>query len=123
MNSLLMQIARCAAAIPLGIAPLWWLADHAGPSDGTAVVHVVEPDVEVTVGDIRYRIERRSYQPIVCELPAGSHVLEMRRGAEVLHRETFEVERGGSIVLTAWRSSGAVEGAPNPGPSVDDLAP
>jgi hypothetical protein len=71
------------------------------------VVHVTEPDVEVSIGGRMYRIEERRYDPIVCKLPPGRHELIMTRRGRVLYRESFEVRRGVSLVLTAWDPTGS----------------
>src|SRR5262245_45843585 len=99
LGRLLARVGGCGV---LGLAMLGWIVEHAGPPDGEAVVHVVEADVRVTVGGKTYPIGERNYAPLVCRLPAGSHELTMSRGGRVIQRETFQVPRGGSIVLTAW---------------------
>lgn len=93
--------------ILLGGAILGWVACHAGPPTGTAVVHVTEPNVEVAVGGHEFEIgATRSHAPLVCELPAGEHRLTMTRDGEVLHSESFTMGRGGSRVLTAHAPPG-----------------
>jgi hypothetical protein len=101
-----------------GGAALWWVASHAGPQTGTAVVHVVEPDVVVSVGGRAFRVGDDPYTPVVCALPAGEHRLTMTRGEAVLYTETFSLQRGEERVLTAWRPppEGAGPGRKRHGP-------
>jgi hypothetical protein len=94
----LQHLAGCL----LGLAILAWVAAHSGPAHGEVVVHVTEPDVEVSISGRPYRIGERRYDPIVCKLPPGRHELVMTRHGSVLYRESFEVRRGVSLVLTAW---------------------
>src|SRR4051794_29432728 len=91
---ILAKSIQWAAAGLLGVAASWWVVEHVGDPKGTAVVHVTEPGVEVAVGDRTFRVEGRTYAPLVCELPAGRHVLRMSRGARVLYREVFTLGRG-----------------------------
>ena len=41
----------------LGVAILAWIAARTGPAHGEVVVHVTEPDVEVSIGGRTFRIE------------------------------------------------------------------
>jgi hypothetical protein len=86
----------------LSLAVLGWVVVHCGPRETEVVVHVMEPDVELTVGDQTYQIEGRRYEPIVSELSPGWYPLIMSRGDRILYEESFEVRRGDNIVLTAW---------------------
>lgn len=95
------RVVHSVGGAMLGVAAVFLIAGQAKP-DGVAVVHVTEADVEVTVGGLRYRIEGRVYDPIVCELPPGRHELVVSRNGRDLARESFEMERGESIVLTMW---------------------
>lgn len=83
---------------------LAWVVVQSGPTEATAVIHVTEPNVVVSVDDRDFSVEGYGEDPIVVDLPAGEHVLEMRRGAETLYREDFEISGGDSLVLTAWAS-------------------
>jgi hypothetical protein len=105
------RIIKGLAACLLGLGTLAWIVDHAGSEYGEAVVHVTEPDVEVVVSGRTYRIEGRAYDPIVCRLPRGRHELIMRRAGQILHQETFTIQPGQSLVLTAWDPLRAREGA------------
>jgi hypothetical protein len=97
------KLASISAACLFGAAVLWWVARHAGPNQGTALIHVTEPDVVVCVGDRTFLITDRRNAPIECDLPAGRHTLSMKRFGETLYQEDFELERGGEVILTAWR--------------------
>ena len=96
---ILTQLIPWGAAGLLGVATTRWVVEHAGDNAGTAVVHVNEPGVEMVVGDQTFRIEDQLPEPLVCELPAGRHVLLMSRGDRVLYREVFTLGRGESFVL------------------------
>jgi hypothetical protein len=100
------------AASLLAGGTLWYVAMHTGPKTGTAVIHVTEDNVVVKVGEASFQVEGWQTAPIVCELPAGEHRLVMTRGSTELYSETFWLDEGGDIVLTAWRSgTGASAGA------------
>ncbi len=103
-SAIVVRMVRIAWNGLLGLMILSWVVDHAGPPTSEAVVHVVEPDVEVSIGGNTYRIEARRFDPIVCKLPPGQHELIMSRGGRILYRESFETRRGESVVLTAWNS-------------------
>jgi hypothetical protein len=93
-----------AAACLLSLALLAWAVVHSGPRHGEVVVHVTEPDLEVSLDGRTYRIEGLREDPIVCDLPAGAHTLVVTRQGRLLRRETFEVVGGQGVVLTAWAS-------------------
>ncbi|RUL88704.1 hypothetical protein [Tautonia sociabilis] len=86
----------------LGSGFLGFLLVEVGPTTGTAVVHVVEPDVTVAVGGVTFEIEGRRFAPLVVELSMGAHRLVMTRGGVVLDDEPFEIDGGDSVVLSAW---------------------
>lgn len=113
--------AQIPLSCALGGALLWWVAGSAGPNRGTAIVHVSEPDVVVSIGPRHYAIEGMRHLPIECELPAGEYALEMRRDGEVLMREDFEIRPGEDSVLTAWAPPCSGEGASSP--AAGDPAP
>jgi hypothetical protein len=100
--SFVSRILKGAAGSLLGVALLGWVVVHSGPRSHEVVVHVAEPDVEVTVGDRTYQIEGRRYDPIVCELSSGWHRLVMGRGDRILFEETFEVRPGMNVVRVAY---------------------
>jgi hypothetical protein len=104
----LSKVARTSiellTACLLGGATLWWVAVSAGPTTGTAIVHVREIDVDVQVGGVTYHIVEETLTPIVCQLPAGEHRLVMTSGSTELHSETFSIRGGEDVILTAWRS-------------------
>lgn len=87
----------------VGGATLWWVAAHAGPTTGTAIVHVAEPHVVVSVGGRIFQVEDDVFSPLICDLPAGEHRLLVTRGEAVLLEETFTVRGGEDRVLAAWR--------------------
>jgi hypothetical protein len=80
---------------------LWWIAEQVGPTQGPVLVHVIEPDVEVTVDGQTFWIEERRYAPIECPLRPGRYLLRMKRGGQVLYEEWFAVHRGEEVILTA----------------------
>jgi hypothetical protein len=97
------KLAGISGACLFGAAVLSWVSMNAGPNLGTALIHVTEPDVVVCVGDRTFVITDRRNAPIECDLPAGRHTLSMKRFGETLYQENFELERGGEVILTAWR--------------------
>lgn len=119
-SPMLNQAAQSVAAGVLGLTMLSSIAIHSKGTGGEVVLHVVEPDVEVTLGRETFLVEGRRFEPIVCELPAGGHRLKVVRGGRVLQDERFRVERGGFLVLTAWAANEAprhgAEPSPEPAP-------
>jgi hypothetical protein len=100
--SVMIRMIKPVAGGLLGLAVLGWVVAHCGPRDNEVVVHVMEPDVEVTIGDQTFQIEGRRFDPIVCYLSPGWHPLVMRRGDRILFEESFEVRRSANVVRTAW---------------------
>jgi hypothetical protein len=95
------RLIKGMGALLLGGITLWWVVEQVGPTHGTVLVHVTEPDVEVTVGGQTFSIEKRRYAPIECLLRPGRYLLRMKRGDRVLYEEGFAVHRGEEVILTA----------------------
>ena len=85
----------------MGLGILWQVAEHAGRADGEAVIHVCEPGAIVLVDGYEYPAIPRPGDPIVYPLRPGSHTLSMTREDRVLYQETFTLDPGETIVLTA----------------------
>jgi hypothetical protein len=101
-HCVLEKLFEGVVACLLGGAVLWWVVGQSGPEKSTVLVHVTEPDVEVSVGGQTFLIEDREYAPIECQLRAGRHSLCMKRGDRVLYSEWFTVRRGEDVILTAY---------------------
>jgi hypothetical protein len=97
------KLIKGIGALLLGGITLLWIVEQVGPTQGTVLVHVTEPDVEVTVGGQTFSIEERRYAPIECLLRPGRYLLRMKRGDRVLYEEEFAVHRGEEVILTASR--------------------
>jgi hypothetical protein len=95
------RLIKGLGALLLGGITLSWILEQVGPTPGTVLVHVTEPDVEVTVGGQTFSIEERRYAPIECRLWPGRYLLRMKRGDRILSEEWFTVHRGEEIILTA----------------------
>jgi hypothetical protein len=95
------RIIKGMGSLLLGGIALWWVVEQVGPTHGTVLVHVTEPDVEVTIGDSTFPIKERRYDPLECQLQPGKYALRMMRGDSVLYEESFTVHRGEEIILTA----------------------
>jgi hypothetical protein len=95
------RLIRGVGALLFGGTTLWWIVEQVGPIDGTVLVHVTEPDVEVTVGGQDFSIEGRRYAPLECRLRAGRYLLRMKRCDRILYEEWFTVHRGEDVVLSA----------------------
>lgn len=81
---------------------LWWVAAHAGPTEATAVVHVMTNDVDVMVDGRSIHVDNWwETAPIECTLREGSHTLGMKRGEDLLYEESFHVRGGEDMVLVA----------------------
>lgn len=101
MRQLLILLLKYVAGLVLGGATLWWVVDRAGPVDGSVLVHVIEADVEVTIGGLSFPIDERRFAPIECRFRPGRYRLQMTRGERILYEEWFIVRRGSEIILTA----------------------
>jgi hypothetical protein len=91
-------------ALPFTGGVLYWVAQNSGPRHGTVIVHVIERDVVVKVGEATFHVDEYDQDPLVVDLRAGKHRLTMRQGETLLHDETFHLAGGEERVLTAWRS-------------------
>jgi hypothetical protein len=87
------------------VALLWQVVERAGRGDGEAVIHVTELGVNVMVDGVQYPIDPLPGSPIVCSLRPGSHTLSMSREGRIVYRETFTLDPGGHVVLTAQDES------------------
>jgi hypothetical protein len=106
-SSLLTAVAKCLGALILSVVVLWETADHAGFAESEVVIHVAADDVEVLVDEEVFRINTALKEVIVCQLRPGRHELRMMRGGQLLYEETFTVESGRDVVLTAWEDTSA----------------
>ena len=97
------RLIQGVAALLLGGTTLGWIVEQVGPTQGTVLVHVTEPVVEVTIAGQTVSIEERRYAPIECRLHAGRYLLRMTRGDRMLYEEWFTVHRGEEVILTAYR--------------------
>src|SRR5271166_4783958 len=104
-RSWLFPMLKCAAGLTLGCAVLWQVAEHSGPSDGIAYVHVTAPMVDVMLDDATYQITSIRETPIVQGLRRGKHTLRMSRNGKALFEQEFTVGPGEEVVLTAWERS------------------
>jgi hypothetical protein len=104
-SSLLTGVAKCLGALVLSVVVLWQTADNSGFAESEVVVHVAANDVEVLVDDEPFRIKTALKEVIVCRLCPGRHELRMMRDGQLLYQETFTVERGRDVVLTAWEDT------------------
>jgi hypothetical protein len=93
---------KCVGAIILGAVVLWQVAEHAGPTNGGAVVHVSPTPADVTIDDETYHVDSLSQTPIVCELRSGRHKVRMLREGRVVYEEEFTIVAGEELVLAAW---------------------
>jgi hypothetical protein len=103
--SILISIGKRIAGLALGGAVLWQVAIHAGPSQGSAVIHVTTLPAVLRVDDQEYRLERTTPQPVVCDLHAGGHTMQLVRKEQIVFEENFTLQPGEDIVLTAWDPS------------------
>ena len=96
------RLIQGVAALLLGGTTLWWIVEQVGPMQGTVLVHVTEPDVEVTIAGQTVSIEERRYAPIECRVHAGRYLLQVTRGDRILYEEWFTVHRGEELILTGY---------------------
>jgi hypothetical protein len=95
------RLIQGVAALILGGATLWWIAEQVGPVQGTVLVHVTESDVEVTLAGRTVSIEERRFTPIEYLVRPGRYLLQMKRGDQILYEQWFNVRRGEEVMLTA----------------------
>ena len=103
--SLFVRLLRSLAYCVFGLGVLAWLVDHGGPPTGQVVVHVMEPDVQVTLGGNSYTIGLDPYVVIESELKRGWYELTMSRNGRILFQQEFKLRGGHSQVLTAYDSA------------------
>ena len=72
----------------LGGTILGLVAQHCGPREGVAYIHVSTPGAEVTVDEAQYHVETPWERPIVCTLSPGRHLLRMSRRGRVAESAT-----------------------------------
>ena len=97
-------------------------------ANGTIVLENVPADAVVEVDGDRIPITPTVGEPVIVVAQAGKHVVLVKRGADVLIRETVTLESGKQLKLTAPYES-SVQSRPAPKDAnatrkpVDDLAP
>jgi hypothetical protein len=100
----MVAFVKGAGAVCLGGLILWQVAEHSGSARGTAIIHVSEAHVVVSLDDRDYPVNSLWELPLICELRRGRHVLRMKRGERVVYEEEFSIEPGQELVLTAWEA-------------------
>jgi hypothetical protein len=100
-SSLASPLVKIISALVLGGTTLLWVADQAAQDESTVVVHVMEPDVILTVGERSFANDR-PFGVIECQFRPGRYLLRIQRGDRILHEEWFTATRGEDVVLTAW---------------------
>ncbi|MGE3822395.1 MAG: hypothetical protein AB7I30_23520 [Isosphaeraceae bacterium] len=95
------RILKGVAGLVMGLLMLGFVVQHSGVRSVEVAVHVVEPDVEVTIGDVTQRIEGRTTRLITFEVPRGRHTLITTRNGETLSRFEFVAGEDEGLVLTA----------------------
>ena len=99
MRQLPILLLKYVAGLVLGGATLWWVVDRAGPVDGSVLVHVIEADVEVTIGGLSFPIDERRFAPIECRFRPGRYLLQNEPEASA------SSTKNGSSSVAAVRSS------------------
>jgi hypothetical protein len=112
--SLLTGVAKYLGALVLSVVVLLQTAENSEFVESEVVIHVAASDVDVLVDDEHFWINTALKEVIVCRLCPGRHELRMMRDGQLLYQETFTVERGRDVVLTAWERTPAS----NPFPSL-----
>ena len=100
---LLSKVVQRLLACALATGVFWWVIKHSGPREGTVVLRVLEPGLEVTLAGRVYDFQEPIAGPLVLRLPAGRYHFCVRRGDAVVHAETFTLRGGDSQVLAAIR--------------------
>ncbi len=90
--------------------------------NGSVVVEVMEPDVEVLVDGGKITVGSKKAGPIVLE--AGEHEVIVKRGDETLFTQSFRLEKGGlKIIEASWKPKLADPFAATSGGVLDKLDP
>jgi hypothetical protein len=92
--------------LALGGTVLGLVAQHRGPQEGVADIHVSPPGADVTVDDAEYHVATLWQTPTVCELSLGPHLLQMSGGRRVVFEQEFWLAPGQEVVLSAWEGPG-----------------
>ena len=98
---LLSKIVQRLLACGVAAGVLWWVIVNTGPREGTVVLHILEPGLEVTLAGRVYSFQEPIAGPLVLRLPAGTYHFCVRRGDAVVHAEAFTLRGGDSQVLAA----------------------
>jgi hypothetical protein len=98
---LLGKAVKGLLACAMAVGVFWWVVEHSGPREGTVIMHVLEPDVEVKLAGRVYYFQEMTAEPFVLRLRAGRYKFRVRRGVTVLHTEAFTLRGGESRVLVA----------------------
>ena len=113
--SLIATLAKRVGAVCLAMVIFWHVVRHAGPRQGTAIVHVPQSNVVVAVDDQSYHVESIAQSPLVCDLEPGSHVVKLRHGGLLLGEEDFTVEAGKEVVVCPFHRLEAAAAAASGG--------
>jgi hypothetical protein len=97
--SLIATLMKRLGAVCLALVIFWHVAHHVGPRRGKAIVHVSRPDVVVVVDNRDYPVESVAQSPVVCDLEAGEHVAQIRRGEMLLDEQSFTIEPGRDAIV------------------------
>jgi hypothetical protein len=81
------------------------------------IAHLPQPGIEVTIAGRDYSGQEVTGEPLVLHLPPGRYNFPVRRGATVLHAETFALRRGETTVLAAMRDEPRVLAPRRPRPA------
>ena len=103
------MLIKGIVGLALATVILSQVAEHSGPSNGTAYVHVTSPEVDVLIDGWRYHVKSLWDSPIVCELRPGTHTLQMVRNGSILYEEEFKLRASEEVVLTAWEKAKGLE--------------
>jgi len=124
-SSRIVAVAKRLGAVGLALVIFWHVAQHAGlQRRGTAIVHVAQLNVVIAIDGQVYPVDSMAETPLVCELGPGEHVLAMSRGGRLVYQESFTIEPGGELILSAYdpRSVAPAVGSPEPNLRMLDLA-
>jgi hypothetical protein len=102
LQSISYAVGKWVGALILGAVVLWQVVEHAGTTNGGAIVHVSTTPADVTIDDAAYHVDSLEQTPIVCELRAGRHKVRMLREGRVVYEEEFTIVAGQELVLAAW---------------------
>jgi hypothetical protein len=99
IRSVMFATIKAMGALGLGGVILWQVAAHSGAQTCTAYMHMLGPNMVVTVDGLAYHVATPWESPIVIELRPGRHKLQAFRDGQMIDEREFTLGMGEETVL------------------------